>query len=292
MFDNAGDEKIHELTFPGGTGARGAGVATPRAPSPRGKKGSGANCWKARYPAITAGMTEPTSAQDLFKGRHFDQEIIILCVRWYITFKLSFRDLVQMMAERGITLSHTTILRWVQQYVPEFEKRWSRYARPVGDSWRVDETYLKIKGQWVYLYRAVDKAGGTVDFLLSRRRDMSAAKRFFSRATKQHGAPRVITLDGYAATHRAVDKLKTSGILPRRVQVRSCKYLNNVVEQDHRRIKQRIRPMFGFKRFETAAVTIRGIELAEKIKKQQFNLKPLTIKATTAPEIWAAVLAA
>ena len=121
-----------------------------------------------------------------------------------------------MMAERGITLTHTTILRWVQRYVPEFEKRWSRYARPVGDSWRVDETYLKIRGQWVYLYRAVDKAGRTVDFLLSRRRDMSAAKRFFSRATKQHGAPRVITLDGYAASHRAVAKLKEVGMLPRR----------------------------------------------------------------------------
>jgi transposase-like protein len=146
-------------------------------------------------------MTEPTSAQDLLKGRHFDQEIIILCVRWYITFKLSFRDLVQMMAERGITLSHTTILRWVQQYVPEFEKRWSRYARPVGD------------------------------FLLSKRRDVTAAKRFFSRAAKQHGVPKVITLDGYTASHRVVDKLKTSGILPRRVQVRSCKYLNNVIEQ-------------------------------------------------------------
>src|ERR1700730_15436739 len=89
-------------------------------------------------------MTEPTSAQDLFKGRHFDQEIIILCVRWYITLKLSFRDLVQMMAERGITLCHTTIRRWVQQYVPEFEKRWNHYARPVGDSWRVDETYVKF----------------------------------------------------------------------------------------------------------------------------------------------------
>ena len=138
------------------------------------------------------------------------------------------------MAERGILLAHTTILRWVQRYVPDFEKRWQAYARPVGDSWRVDETYLKIKGQWVYLYRAVDKAGRTVDFLLSRRRDMAAAKRFFSKATKQHGAPRVITLDGYAATHRAVAKLKTSGILPLRVQVRSCKYLNNVVEQDHR----------------------------------------------------------
>jgi transposase-like protein len=168
-------------------------------------------------------MTEPTSAQDLFKGRHFDQEIIVL---WYLAFKLSSRDLVQMMAERGIELAHTTILRWVQRYVPEFEKRWKRYALPVGNSWRVDETYIKVRGQWVYLYRAVDKEGRTVDFLLSRRRDVAAAKRFFSRAAKQHGAPRVITLDGYAASHRAVDKLKTSGTLPRRVQVRSCKYLN------------------------------------------------------------------
>jgi len=237
-------------------------------------------------------MADVPSAPDLFKGRHFDHEIIILCVRWYLTFKLSSRDLVQMMAERGIALAHTTILRWVQRYVPEFEKRWSRYALPVGDSWRVDETYIKIKGQWVYLYRAVDKAGRTVDFLLSKRRDMDAAKRFFSRATRQHGAPRVITLDGYAASHRAVAKLKEVGILPDRVQVRSCKYLNNLIEQDHRRIKQRTRPMLGFKRFETAAVTIRGIELAEKIKKHQFNLKPLTGQAVTAPEIWTAVLAA
>jgi transposase-like protein len=237
-------------------------------------------------------MLEPSSAQDLFKGRHFDQEIIVLCVRWYLTFKLSSRDLVQMMAERGIALTHTTVLRWVQRYVPEFEKRWHRYARPVGDSWRVDETYIKIKGNWVYLYRAVDKVGRTVDFLLSKRRDMAAAQRFFSQAIRQHGAPRVITLDGYAASHRAVAKLKAAGTLPCPVQVRSCKYLNNMIEQDHRRIKQRVRPMLGFKRFETAAVTIRGIELAAKIKKQQFNLKPLAGKVTTAPAIWAAVLAA
>ena len=175
-------------------------------------------------------MTELPSAQDLFKGRHFDREIIILCVRWYLTFKLSSRDLVQMMAERGIALVHTTILRWVQRYVPEFEKRWRRYALPVGDSWRVDETYLKVRGQWVYLYRAVDKAGRTVDFLLSKKRDIAAAKRFFSRAVKQHGAPRVITRDGYAASHRAVAQLKEVGTLPASVQVRSCKYLNNVVQ--------------------------------------------------------------
>ena len=189
-------------------------------------------------------------------------------------------------------MAHTTILRWVQRYVPDFEKRWKRYALPVGDSWRVDETYLKVRGQWVYLYRAVDKAGRTIDFLLSKRRDMDAAQRFFSRATRQHGAPRVISLDGYAASHRAVAKLKTAGKLPGSVQVRSSKYLNNVTEQDHRRIKQRVRPMLGFKRFETAAVAIRGIELAAKIKKHQFNLKAVTGKAATAPEIWAAVLAA
>src|SRR6202011_4741232 len=237
-------------------------------------------------------MTDPISAQDLFKGRHFDQEIIVLCIRWYLAFKLSSRDLVQMMAERGIALTHTTILRWVQRYVPEFEKRWSRYARPVGDSWRVDETYIKVKGQWVYLYRAVDKQGRTVDFLLSKWRDVAAATRIFSRATRQHGAPRVITLDGYAASHRAVDTLKAAGRLPRRVRVRSSKYLNNVIEQDHRRIKQRIRPMLGFKRFETADVTIRGIELAEKIKKNQFNLRPLTKKEVTVPALWAEILAA
>jgi hypothetical protein len=102
-----------------------------------------------------------------------------------------------MMAERGIALSHTTILRWVQRYVPDFEQRWNRYARPVSDSWRVDETYIKVRGQWVYLYRAVDNEGRTVDFLLSKGRDVAAAQRFFSRAARQHGSPRVITLDGY-----------------------------------------------------------------------------------------------
>src|SRR6201984_2283721 len=130
------------------------------------------------------------SLDDLFKGRHFDREIIVLCVRWYLRYKLSSRDLVQMMAERGIEVTHTTILRCVQRFVPEFEKRWSQYSRPVGRSWRCDETYIKVKGRWTYLYRAVDKQGRTVDFLLSERRDVAAAKRFFSKAMKKHGTPR------------------------------------------------------------------------------------------------------
>src|SRR6266481_1988051 len=148
-------------------------------------------------------MRRRPAAVDLFKGRHFDQEIIVLCVRWYLSFKLSSRDLVQMMTERGIVVAHTTILRWVQRYVPEFEKRWNRYARPVNGSWRCDEsyiTYIKVKGRWTYLYRAVDKIRATVDFLLSERRDVAAAKHFFRKAMRHNGTPRVITLDGYPAS--------------------------------------------------------------------------------------------
>ena len=229
---------------------------------------------------------------DLFKGLHFDHEVVILCVRWYVTYKLSSRDLVSMMGERGIELAHTTILRWVQRYIPEFGKRWNRYARSVGGSWRCDETYIKVKGRWTYLYRAVDKQGRTVDFLLTPKRDVAAAKRFFQKAMTGNGAPRVITLDAYAASHRAVRELKAVGKMPKRVRVRSCKYLNNGVEQDHRRIKQRIGPMLGFKRFDTAAVTISGIELAARIRKQQFKLGSLPGRPTTVPAIWAAVLAA
>jgi transposase-like protein len=156
-------------------------------------------------------MSQPSLS--LFHGRHFDRSIIILSVRWYVTYKLSYRDLVAMMPERGITVSYTTIMRWVQCYVPEFEKRWSRYSRPVGTSWRVDETYIRVRGRWTYLYRAVDKQGLTVDFLLSEYRDIAAAKRFFTRAVEQHGAPERVTLDGYPATHTAITELKKIGVL-------------------------------------------------------------------------------
>ena len=230
-------------------------------------------------------------SEQLFKGRHFDQEVVILCVRWYLSFKLSYRDLVAMMAERGISLAHTTILRWVQHYSPAFEKRWNRYARAVGGSWRCDETYVKVKGAWMYLYRAVDKAGKTVEFYLSRSRDVNAAKAFLRKAMKNQRMPTKITLDAYAASHRAVADLKASGELPERVRVRSNKYLNNLIEQDHRRVKQRLRPMLGLKSFRTAAVVISGIELAEKIRKGQYKIGKLGGRTATMPAIWLAALA-
>jgi transposase-like protein len=233
------------------------------------------------------------SMDDLFKGRHFDREIIILCVRWYLRFKLSFRDLVEMMAERGISLSHTTIMRWIARYVPEFEKRWNRFARRAGASWRVDETYVKIKGRWTYLYRAVDKQGKTVDFLLRAKRDVAAAKAFFRRAFKSQGRlPRAITLDGYQASHRAAREFLSQHRRRQRTKIRSSKYLNNLIEQDHRSIKLRLGPMLGLKRFRCASITIAGIELTHRIRKGQFKLGKLRIKDKTAPEIWNAVLAA
>jgi len=166
----------------------------------------------------------------------------VLCVRWYLSFKLSYRDLVAIMGERGIFLAHSTILRWVQHYTPEFEKRWRRYARPVGGSWRCDETYIKVQGTWMYLYRAVDKSGQTVDFYVSRKRDVAAAKAFLRKAMREPRTPKKITLDAYAASARAVADWKQAGELPKRVKVRSSKYLNHLIEQDHGRVKQRLGP--------------------------------------------------
>src|SRR5947209_19726101 len=171
-----------------------------------------------------------------------------------------------MMSERGIRVVHTTILRRVQRYVPEFEKCWSRYARPVGGSWGCDEIYITVKGRWTYLYRAVDKQGRTVDFLLSEHRDVAAAKGFFRKAMKSHATPRVITLDAYAASHRAIAELKSAGSMPDRARIRSSKYLNTIVERDHPRIKHRIRSMLRFKQLDTAASPCSSNEQSERIR--------------------------
>ena len=229
---------------------------------------------------------------ELFEARHFDREVIILCVGRYLRFKLSLRDLVEIMAERGLSMAHTTIMRWVQRYAPEFVKRWNRFGAQTGRSRRVDETYLKIRGKWTYLYRAVDRTGNTVDFRHSTKRDVAASKAFFKKAiTSQGRTPDSITLDGYAASHRAVREMKADGLLPDNTKLRSSKYLNNRIEQDHRNIKARINVMRGFKRFGNAAITIAGIELMHRIRKGQFVL-PANIKDAAAPAVWNAVLSA
>jgi len=238
-------------------------------------------------------MVRLPSLDELFEGRHFDSAITILCVRWHLRFKLSFRDLVEMMAKRDLLMTHTTIMRWVHHYASEFERRWNRFARPAGPSWRVDGTYVKIRGEWVYLYRAVDRQGMTVDCCLSTKQDVAAAKAFFRKAMNGRGStPRTVTLDGYAASHCAVYETKAEGQMPLGAKLRSLKYLNNLIKQDHRGVKLRIGPMLGFKRFRTSAVTIAGIELLRQIYKGQFSLGRLRLKDRSALAIWNAVLAA
>ena len=157
-------------------------------------------------------MTKPIARDPIYRRRRFEPEIIELCVRWYITYRLSYRDLVAMMAERGSDVSHTTIMRWVVRYVPEVEQRWNRWACKVNSSWHVDESYVSVRGKWHYLYRAVDKFGKSVDFLLRPNRGIASAQAFFRKALGTHAPrwPRKITLDGNSASHRALRLLRRS----------------------------------------------------------------------------------
>lgn len=207
----------------------------------------------------------------LFKGRHFEAEIIVLCVRWYLRFGLSFRNLEELMAERNLNVDHVTIWRWVQRYAPELNRRCRRELRMTNRSWRVDETYLRVAGKWAYLYRAVDSTGATIDFLLSARRDAAAAKRFFHKALRSlgHPRPRVINVDGNPSYPKVIAELKRTGELGRRCRCRPVRYLNNIVEQDHRAIKRRVRASQGFRSFDSAARMIQGIETVNMIRKGQ-----------------------
>ncbi|MFO1375821.1 MAG: IS6 family transposase [Steroidobacteraceae bacterium] len=197
----------------------------------------------------------------IYRRRRFNSEDIELCVRWYITYRLSYRDLVAMMADRGVRLTHTTIMRWVTRYVPVYIERWNRWSKPVGRSWRVDETSIAVRGQKHYLYRAVDKAGKTVASMLSDARTMQAAQEFFRGAVCASGScwPEKINLDRYHASHKALQLLGEEDVRWQSVVVRGNRYLNNVVEQDHRAVKQRCAPMLGFKSGARAAVTLAGL---------------------------------
>lgn len=203
------------------------------------------------------------------KRLHYPLEVILLCVRWYAAYPLSLRHLEEMMAERGVAVDHATVHRWALKLLPVLSKVFRARKRTVGKSWRMDETYIKVNGCWKYLYRAVDKLGQTVDFLLTAKRDLAAARRFFERAIDGNGVPEKITIDKSGANTAAVQSLINDSGLS--IELRQCKYLNNIVEQDHRAIKRRTRPMLGFKEFRSAAKIIAGIETLHMIKKGQMN---------------------
>ena len=187
----------------------------------------------------------------LFKWRQFEPEVILLAVGWYLRFSLSYRDVEELLAERGLHADHVTVWRWVQRYAPEMERRLRSRLKPSTDSWRVDETYIRVKGKWRYLYRAVDSSGATLDFLLSARQDATAAKRFLAKALGRanHPTPRVINTDKHAAYPPAIAQLKDEGVLEENCQHRPVQYLNNVLEQDHRAIKCRVRASQQFRSF-------------------------------------------
>jgi IS6 family transposase len=208
-----------------------------------------------------------------FKGRHFTSEVILWALRWYLAFPISYRDLACMLSDRGVEVDHTTLFRWVQAYAPTLERRIWRHLRPCNGSWRVDETYISVKGVWTYLYRAVDSLGQTIDFSLSARRNASAAKRFFCKALRQPHVvnPRTITVDKNPAYSSAVKRLKRAGQLWRFSRLRQCKYLNNIVDQDHRRIKRLVRPGLGFGSLQTARRTLAGYEAMAMIRKGQVH---------------------
>lgn len=206
-----------------------------------------------------------------FKWRHYQSEIILQCVRWYLGYPLSYRQIAEMVNERGLGIHHSTVFRWVQEYSPEIDKRFRAHLRPTNDSWRVDETYILVKGKQKYLYRAVDAQGNTLDFLLSAKRDAASAKRFFRKTLKAMHTqiPRVITVDKNPAYPKAISELKAAKKLPEIVKLRQSKYLNNIVEQDHRGIKRLVKPGMGFGSFNTARRTIRGYEIMNMLRKGQ-----------------------
>jgi transposase, IS6 family len=209
----------------------------------------------------------------LFRGRHFQDQIIILCVRWYLRYCLTYRDLEELMAERGLSVDHSTIARWVLRYAPELHQRLRRELRPPNRSWRVDETYVRVAGQWTYLYRAVDSAGDTIDFMLSPKRDAIAAKHFLQLALShaQPIRPRVINVDGHPAYPQAIAELKARGELGGNCRCRPVPYLNNVLEQDHRFVKKRIAASLSFRSVDGALCTIPGYEAMNMIRKGQIR---------------------
>jgi putative transposase len=210
-----------------------------------------------------------------FKGCHFPKPVILHAIYFYLRYSVSSRDLEEILSERGVVVDHATLSRWVVKFSPMVAVEAHKRKRPGAVSWRMDETYIKVRGKWMYLYRAVDRDGKTLDFMLSERRNTAAATLFFAKALASSGIPLRIVIDKSGANGAGIKEvnkiLKRFGCPAKITTVRS-KYLNNMIEQDHRFIKRRTRPMLGFKSFHSASATLEGIEVAQMIRKKQFDL--------------------
>ena len=203
------------------------------------------------------------------KGHRFSRDFIMLKVRWALSYKLSYRDLEEMAAERGVEVDHSSINRWVLKFSPGLEEEIRKYKKRVGKTWRMDETYIKVKGKWKYLYRAVDKDGNTVDYLLTAKRDRRAAKRFFTKAIGSNGKPNTINIDKSGANTAGINDYNKQHKID--IKIRRVKYLNNIVEQDHRRVKGLYKATLGFQSFKTAQITLGGMEAMQMLKKNQIK---------------------
>jgi IS6 family transposase len=206
-----------------------------------------------------------------FRWRHYAPDVILLCVRWYCRYQLSYRDIEEMMRERGLDVDHSTVFRWVQSCAPEINKRVRQHLKMSGTSYRVDETYIKVGETCKYLYRAVDKEGQTIEFMLSAKRDVCAAKRSFKRMMRadHRRLPFSISVDKNAAYPEAFSTSQAERIVPQDCKLRRVKYLNNVIEQDHRFVKGKVRASQCFKSFHTAERTLEGIEAGNMMRKGQ-----------------------
>ncbi|WP_445946530.1 IS6 family transposase [Shewanella sp.] len=210
-----------------------------------------------------------------FSGRHYPSDIIMQALRYYLAYKLSYREIEEIFAERNIHFDHSTLNRWVIKYAPQLEANFRVRKRRISGSWRMDETYIKVKGRWVYYYRAVDKFGAVIDFYLSETRDELAARAFFNKAINQHGLPEKVVIDKSGANAAALDtvniRLWLSGYMLFMIEVLAVKYLNNIVEQSHRKVKGKMHQCLGWKSWEGAESTLAGVELWSMIKLGQMD---------------------
>ena len=206
-----------------------------------------------------------------FKGKQHLSHVILMSVRWYVAYSLSYRDIEELLLERGLQIDHSTINRWVIEYSPQLAENFRKKKKSIGSSWRMDETYIKVKGFWMYQYRAVDKEGQTIDCYFSKRRDKKAAIKFFVKAIKSSGIPVKINIDKSGSNIAALEDINECLSEKEQIEIRQNKYLNNIIEQEHRFIKKITRPMLGFKSEHSANATLNGIELHRMLRKDQLK---------------------